>query len=363
MKKEKTTSENIKKLKENEIFVFGSNDEGNHCGGAAKLALDKFKATQGQSMGIQGQSYAINTMSGIEEIKRQIPIFIDFAKVNKDLTFLVTDVGCGIAGFKVEEIAPLFETAKDINNIHLPQSFWNILNQEVKLITYKGFDKDLKCRDFQYKIGKEYEEKEAKACNKGFHACEYPLDVFNYYSPATSRFAIVEQSGKIDRENSDSKVASTKIKINAEINLFSLIKLGVEKIISKVNFDNKEENTSDNSAATNTGYYSAATNTGNKSAATNTGDYSAATNTGNYSAATNTGNYSAAIVEGNQSIACGFGYKNKAKGVKDCWLVLAEKDNNYNILCVKSVKVDGKQIKENTFYTLENGEFVEVKDK
>lgn len=195
----RTTPKNIKKLNKNEIFVFGSNSDGNHCGGAAKLAAENFGAIQGQKEGLQGNSFAINTMSGLEEIKKQIPYFINFAKGSPNYTFLVTEIGCGIAGHTPDEIAPLFESAKDIENIYLPKSFWNILNKEIKLLTYKGFDKDLKCRDFQYEVGKEYEEKEAKVCSAGFHACENPLDIFNYYSPANSVFHEVEQSGKIQR--------------------------------------------------------------------------------------------------------------------------------------------------------------------
>ena len=236
---------------------------------------------------------------------------------------------------------------------------------------YKGFDKDLKCWDFQYEVGREYEhDGDLGVCKRGFHFCENPFDVFNYYSPADSRFCEVESSGDEQRNDDDSKVATSKIKVVAEIGLKGLIEAGVRFILDKVDFTNKKEfNTGDCSAATNTGNWSAATNTGNWSAATNTGDWSAATNTGNRSAATNTGdcsaatntgNRSAATVSGNDSIAVVTGYKSKAKGVKGCWLVLTERDANYKILCVKAAEVDGAIIKENTFYELMNGEFVEV---
>lgn len=130
-------------------------------------------------------------------------------------------------------------------------------------------------------------------------------------------------------------------------------------------------NTGDYSAATNTGYRSAATNTGNCSAATNTGDYSsatntgdrsAATNTGDCSAATNTGDCSAATVEGKNSVAVVTGLNGRAKGTKGCWIVCTERDDDYNILCVKATEIDGEKIKENTFYTLKNGEFVKVEE-
>ena len=107
---------------------------------------------------------------------------------------------------------------------------------------YKGFDKNLKCRDFRYEVGKEYEERKAKCCSSGFHACELPLDVFNYYPPANSRYCEVEQDGKISRENGDSKIASTKIKINAEIGVPGLVKAHIEYVKSHcTNEHNAEE--------------------------------------------------------------------------------------------------------------------------
>ena len=93
---------------------------------------------------------------------------------------------------------------------------------------YKGFDKDLKCRGFQFEIGKEYEESDAKACECGFHACEQPIDVFAYYPPATSRYCQVEQSGKIDRKEDGSKVSSSRIKIGAEIGILGIVKAQLE---------------------------------------------------------------------------------------------------------------------------------------
>ena len=122
-------------------------------------------------------------------------------------------------------------------------------------------------------------------------------------------------------------------------------------------------NTGDCSAATNTGYYSAATNTGDYSAATNTGYRSAATNTGDYSSATNTGDCSAATVEGKNSVAVVTGLNGRAKGTKGCWIVCTERDDDYNILCIKAAEVDGEKIKENTFYMLKNGEFVESEEE
>ena len=294
-----------------------------------------------------------------------------------------------------------------------------------KIKTFKGFDKKLQCRGFQYGVGKEYEHSgDVECCVRGFHACENPLEVFEYYNPAKSRFCEVEQSGVLKRDNEGGKVASSKISIKCEIGLRGLIDAGVKFILEKIDFKNaKKSNTGDKSAATNTGNYSAATNTGNKSAATNTGNCSAATNTGNYSAATNTGfcsaatnagycsaatntgdksaatntgdksaatntgNYSAATntgfysaatntgfcsaatntgdksaakVEGNDSIAIVTGKSSAAAGEVGCWLVLTERDTEYKIKDVQAVRVDGKTIKANVFYKLVDGKILET---
>lgn len=122
------TPENIASLKPNEIFVFGSNLEGMHYGGAARAAAQHFGAVIGNGDGIQGQSYAIPTMHGdVNVIKPYVDKFIAYAKAHPTQDFLVTPIGCGIAGFKPEQIAPLFEEAVDIDNIFLPESFWEIL--------------------------------------------------------------------------------------------------------------------------------------------------------------------------------------------------------------------------------------------
>ena len=212
--------------------------------------------------------------------------------------------------------------------------------------TYKGFDKDLKCRGFQYEVGKEYEEEKAVACECGFHACENPLDVFSYYSPVDSRFCEAEQGGEIDKSSNDSKIASTRIKIKAEIGLNGIIKAGVRFILERVKFDTAKQ--------FNTGDWSAATNTGNRSAATNTGDCSAATNTGNRSAAT---------VGKGGSVAIALGYNSKAKADIGSAIVIAERGEwngeTYPLLNIKSAIVDGVKLKANTFYTVKDNKFVE----
>ena len=266
---------------------------------------------------------------------------------------------------------------------------------------YKGFDKELKCRDFQYEIGKEYKEEKAELCECGFHACENPIDVFGYYHPADSRYCEVEISDISPKKSEDSKRCGKKIHIGAEIGIKGIVEAFIKFTMDKVDWKNAKElntgyrsaatntgdqsaaintgyqsaatNTGDQSAATNTGYRSAATNTGDQSAATNTGDRSAATNTGDRSAATNTGDQSAATntgyqsaatVEGKESIAIATGVESKAKGALGCYIVLAEweQDGNYgwHIKTVKTAKVDDIGIKADTFYMLKDGEFIEV---
>ena len=204
-----------------------------------------------------------------------------------------------------------------------------------KKIAYKGFNKDLKCRGFQYEVGKDYDLPEDPVlCKSGFHACDNPLDVLRYYPPCGvdgthNRYCIVEQSGKMGV--GDDKTASSHIHISAEIGLDGLIDAGVKSILDAARKSDRTDsnagdysaatntgdrsvatNTGDHSAATNTGYCSVATNTGYRSVATNTGDYSAATNTGYCSVATNTGDYSAATNTGYRSVATNTGYRSVA---------------------------------------------------
>ena len=233
------------------------------------------------------------------------------------------------------------------------------MDSKNSIIGFKGFDKDLKCRGFQYEVGKYYEQEgEAVCCERGFHFCENPLEVFRYYPPCTSRFCQVEGGGSVDKSEADSKVATSHIHISEEIGLNGLIDEGVKYILNKADcYGGKTTNTGDysvstrttrysvainkggHSTATNTGFYSAATNkgeksvatncgyqsvainqgghsvatnTGDHSVATNTGYFSAATNTGNYSAATNTGDRSASTNTGNWSVATNTGYQSAA---------------------------------------------------
>ena len=237
---------------------------------------------------------------------------------------------------------------------------------EQKIKAYKAFDKDLSCRGFKYKVGKEYEETgDIKACEKGFHACPYPLDVFGYYAPAGSRFCEVEQSGKIDDSESD-KVCSSKIRIGAELDIRGLVKAAVsyvkERCTNECNAKPGKPATAGNRGAATAGDGGAAT-AGNRGAAT-AGDSGAAT-AGNYGAAT-AGDRGAATARGKAStgsngLSVARGKNVQVKGGIGAILVIAEeRDDTYDIVDWKAVAVDGEVVKADTWYRLENGELVEV---
>ena len=224
-------------------------------------------------------------------------------------------------------------------------------------MNYKGMDKDMKCRGFQYEVGGEYETDEAKACECGFHACEYPLDVFNYYPPAGSRFFEVEQSGSISKSDEDTKVASTKIKIGAELSIAGLVKAAVEYTKERCTQNEGDKATGDQGAASATGTQGAASATGYQGAASATGTQGAASATGDRGAASATGKASAAM-------ACGI--EGKAMGSLGCALFLVERGEcdgeTYPIVAVKAAIVDGENVKPGVWYTLRDGELVEAEE-
>ena len=207
-------------------------------------------------------------------------------------------------------------------------------------LMFKGFDKNLKCRDFQYEVGKEYiHDGNIKVCESGFHACENPMDVFEYYPPNKARYCEVTGDGKESSDEEGKKTSFEKIKINAEIGLGGIIKAGIKFCFDRVKWT--KENTA-------------------------TGDYSGASATGNCSGASATGDYSGASA-GKGSVAMAVGLQTRAKGEVGSWLVLTEckktKDGEINIKNVKVAKVDGIKIKADTWYTLERGKFIEAKDE
>ena len=212
--------------------------------------------------------------------------------------------------------------------------------------SYKGFDKDLCCRGFQYEVGKEYEiEGEIKYCQKGFHACESPFEVFDHYDMLTSRFCEVEQSGKIDREDDEStKVCSSKIKVKAELKLADLINIGVEWL-KEVTSPNKIKDADTNSS-------------GISAKIGSSGDYAKIGSTG----------ISAQIgSSGEDSVIMCSGLGSVVKAKVGSWITLAEweynKDKGRHVpKCVKTEFVDGERIKGDTWYKLKDGEFKEVEE-
>ncbi|HGK6483711.1 TPA: hypothetical protein ACJ5A3_000578 [Pseudomonas aeruginosa] len=242
---------------------------------------------------------------------------------------------------------------------------------EEVVTAYKGFKQDLTCRGYQFEIGGTYKhEGEVEACASGFHSCEYPLDVFGYYAPSESRFAIVKASGHLSRHNDDSKIASATLVVEAEISMPTMISRAIDWVMSKVDKSVEQtvvgetaSNTGYQSAASNTGYQSAASNTGDYSAASNTGYQSAASNTGNRSAASNTGYQSAAEVSGKESVAASLGIEGRARASAGSAIVLCHRDDEGRLIHIRASKVGENGVEPDTWYQLSaDGEFVEFEE-
>ena len=284
---------------------------------------------------------------------------------------------------------------------------------------YKGFNKDMTCRGMQYEEGKIYKmEEEPKCCEKGYHFCENPLDTLDYYDLCDSAFAEVEAIGDINRpkeeERQDSKIATNKIKIGAKLDLTGFIKASIDFLWEKCKIKDKKQDedvqassgyysqlassgdnsklassgynsklasSGDNSQLASSGYYSQLASSGYNSKLASSGDYSQLASSGDNSQLASSGDYSQLASSGYYSnishdkgienVVCNIGIYGKARGIKGDILVLAEykkidspkhRTYVYKPICVKSKKIDGKFIKENTYYKLENKKFVEVED-
>ena len=234
---------------------------------------------------------------------------------------------------------------------------------------YKAFNPGLKCRNFQYEVGKEYEEEgDIKLCNNGFHFCENPLDVLEYYELCESEFAEVETDGKTETDGR--KTVSNKIKINAKLDLSAFVKASVDflwekcdSIKGKIKGEVASEYSSQLAAS---GHSSQLAASGDSSQLAASGHSSKLAASGDYSQLAASGYSSQLAASGDYSIAAGIGYNNIAKGKKGCWIVLAEwiydeKLNRHIPERVRSEKIDGKELKEDTYYKLEKGKFKEVK--
>ena len=276
---------------------------------------------------------------------------------------------------------------------------------------FKGFNKDLTCRGYQYEEGKEFHTERAECCDTGFHACEYPLDCFGYYDPAHSVFHEVELSGEMDKSRDNTKVCATDIKIGARLSIAGLVKMAIDFTMSKVNkeagsderhgfafatgYKGASSATGNCGASSATGDYGASSATGYKGASSATGDYGASSATGDYGASFATGDYGASFATGNcgassatgykgassvsdpTGVAVAWGHEARAKGCKGAHLILSDwkyvgarySDGDYmdpydkeswELTGAKMVVVDGEKIKEDTYYRCIEGEIVEV---
>ena len=269
------------------------------------------------------------------------------------------------------------------------------------IIAYKGFDKDMKCRGFQYEEGETYHEGKAELCKSGFHACTMPLDVLGYYLPGDgSIYRMVELDEVCDEKSDDSKICAKTIKVGAEIGIPGLVEAQIEWVKNTIGFDEKIKKakespdkyatgdqgaasaTGNRGAASATGDWSVASATGNRGAASATGDQGAASATGNrgvasatgdlgaasatgdQGVASATGNRSAASATGKASVAMASGRNGRVMGTIGCAIFAVERGewdgNTYMIISVAAGIVDGVTIKEKTWYKCVGGKFVEV---
>ena len=238
-----------------------------------------------------------------------------------------------------------------------------------KIIAYKAMGKNMQCRGKQYEVGKTYHEDKADCCHAGMHACENPLEVLHYYPLRDSpRFFEVECGGNVDKSKEDSKLACTELTVKGEVNFAGLVKATVNAVFNRVK--GKEPFSSGySSTAGSSGNYSTAGSSGNSSTAGSSGNYSTAGSSGDSSTAGSsgdsstaaaTGAYCRAKADGKDSIAVVNGACGKACGALGCYLVLTEYDDDGHMICAKMARVDGSAIRENVYYTLKNGEFVEA---
>ena len=251
------------------------------------------------------------------------------------------------------------------------------MTNEKKIIAYKGFDKDFKCRDFQYEVGKTYEMNgNIKCCNRGFHACESPMEVFDHYDMLTSRFAEVEQSGEIDKENNSTKICSSRIKIKAELKLADIINLGVEwlkeiTMPSKIKANNSSNDgdsaqigsSGDCAKIGSSGDCAQIGSSGDCAKIGSSGDSAQIGSSGDCAKIGSSGDSAQIDSSGQNSVVMCAGYDSKAKAAIGSWITLTEWKSIGDIwkpICVKTEQVDGSRIKADTYYKLIDGKFKEV---
>ena len=227
------------------------------------------------------------------------------------------------------------------------------MNKPIK--SYKAFDENMRCRGFQYEVGKEYDMNgDIKCCKRGFHACESPMEIWNYYDMLTSRFAEVEQSGKISAEGDTTKVCSSHIKIKAELKLADIINVGVEWLKDLTS----PSKIKDDSATNDKGF--------DKKQIGSSGDYAQIGSSGDYAKIGSSGNSAKIDSTGEDSVIMCAGVRSVAKAKIGSWITLSEWKQDYLKyrwvpVCVKTERVDGIKIKPDTWYKLQDGEFIEAK--
>ena len=201
-------------------------------------------------------------------------------------------------------------------------------SQQPVIKAYKGFDKNMQCRGYQYKVGESYEHQgKVKACEGGFHSCEYPLDVFKYYEPASAEFAEVEAAGEISKHGDDTKVSSSKLTVKASIGLPGLISAAIEYTMARIKTNGTTSNSGSDGAASNSGSYGAASNSGS------------------------------------DGIAAAFGYEGKSKSTESGAIVCVYRDDEGKLVHIKASKVGDNGIKADTWYMLDSdGEFVDCRN-
>lgn len=245
--------------------------------------------------------------------------------------------------------------------------------KEIKITAYKGFDKDMKCRDFQYEIGKEYEMGgDVEVCERGFHACENPMDVLNYYKDMLNdRYCVVEQSGNIDRATDNTKIVSSKIKVTTEIGWEGLFKFGIEWLREITNSEivktidtSLNDNGGDSAHISLSGSNSKVGSNGGSAQIGSSGVCAQIGSSGNAAKISSSGNYTKIDSTGDTSVIMCAGRNSVAKAKVGSWITLSEwkyseAEGRYIPVCVKTEYVDGDRIKADTWYKLENGEFVE----
>ncbi len=321
----KFTPENITKLNDNEIFVFGSNMKGDHAGGAARIALEKFGAVMGQAEGPQGQSYAIPTLDENmnkvtpEQLQASLERLAEYARVNSSTTFYLTKIGCGIAGFTEEEMIGIIADIKFPSNVTVPIEFAFFRKT---ISGYKGFNESMKCRDKQYAVGDVAVEECVNLCYSGLHFCVNPHDVFSYYPAGEhNRFCQVEADEVSTQNDGDSKRAAKRLKVEAEISVFQICRIAVSAFFDNFGFRKRIESSS-------------------------------TANAGNFGAA-NAGDRGAAIVSNGGKVKGGYGCVLVARNIE--WT-----GERYEVTDWAAGIVDGEKIKADTWYRLKDGKLVEV---